>query len=330
MSTKAVLQDSVVVNVPSGLPYLVIRFPLLQSPSCGSDEAPSNYQLINSENILCSVDPSNVKNVQDESGNSYRELTYKNPPAGQITIQAKTGQIDIAANLSKPLPDVNLPISSNDMPSCVSKFLLPSRYVQSDSPDIQELAQNIVGNTKSESQAAKKISYWLRQNLQYGGSMMLKDTDALSVMHNKYSICCGWAHLFIALARASGIPARFVGGYVIAGSFTYPTSTDGLDRVTTFNTSLMHAWVELWYPNQGWVAYDPQSSAGFVDTHHIRLWTSIDGGSTLPLVTWESIGKSPDVTFTETENASDVTDQLDMHCIGRQGDRLAGPIMLSR
>jgi hypothetical protein len=129
MSTKAVLQDSVVVNVPSGLPYLVIRFPLLQSPSCGSDEAPSNYQLINSENILCSVDPSNVKNVQDESGNSYRELTYKNPPAGQITIQAKTGQIDIAANLSKPLPDVNLPISSNDMPSCDAQQILHLLWV---------------------------------------------------------------------------------------------------------------------------------------------------------------------------------------------------------
>jgi Transglutaminase-like superfamily len=330
MDTTAILSDNVIIRVPHGVPSLVIRFPVLKSDINSESVAASNTQVIDGEDIVCSISPTDTRVVEDSAGNPYKELTFTSPPSGDIKIQAKTGRIDLAADLNTPLPHIAMPLSTDSMPSSVVKYLDPSQYVQSDSPEIERAATDIVGNASTESDAAQRISYWLRQNISYGGYLRLNGTDAISVLHERTSICCGWAHLFIALARASGIPARFVDGYVIGGSFTYPTSEDGMDKVTTFNGSLMHAWVELWYPHQGWVAYDPQSSAGFVDTHHVRLWASVDGGSSLPLVSWQSFGSVKNVTFTETESASDVSDQSNLHCYGRQDDRHPGPIMLTR
>jgi transglutaminase-like putative cysteine protease len=62
-------------------------------------------------------------------------------------------------------------------------------------------------------------------------------------------VCQDFAHLFIAAARALGIPARYVSGYVYTG-----------DGEPVLGAS--HAWAEGWVPGIGWMGYDA--------THPIR------------------------------------------------------------
>ncbi|HAP00166.1 MAG TPA: hypothetical protein DCQ83_09005 [Fibrobacteres bacterium] len=54
--------------------------------------------------------------------------------------------------------------------------------------------------------------------------------------------CRDLAVLFMACCRQHGIPARFVSGYVEAGSG---------------QQQHMHAWIEAWQPETGWRGYDP-------------------------------------------------------------------------
>jgi transglutaminase-like putative cysteine protease len=74
-------------------------------------------------------------------------------------------------------------------------------------------------------------------------------------------VCQDFAHLWLGLCRALGIPARYVSGYI--------WNRD--DR----RAQASHAWGEAWVPGQGWLAYDPTNygpqSRGRAGEHHVRV-----------------------------------------------------------
>jgi transglutaminase-like putative cysteine protease len=70
------------------------------------------------------------------------------------------------------------------------------------------------------------------------------------------------AHVFIAAARAVGVPVRCVSGYFRAADGNAPLSAS-------------HAWVEAHVPRLGWVGFDPVN--GFcVTDRYIRLAIGLD------------------------------------------------------
>jgi len=69
-------------------------------------------------------------------------------------------------------------------------------------------------------------------------------TGVEEVLELRAGVCQDFAHLFIAAARAMGIAARYVSGYIhIPG-----------DGGITEGAS--HAWAEAWVPGAGWVGFD--------------------------------------------------------------------------
>lgn len=64
----------------------------------------------------------------------------------------------------------------------------------------------------------------------------------------------GWceqiASSLVVLARAEGIPARLVTGFV-------PGERDRLSGAFTVRARDAHAWAEVWFPGVGWVPFDP-------------------------------------------------------------------------
>jgi transglutaminase-like putative cysteine protease len=70
-------------------------------------------------------------------------------------------------------------------------------------------------------------------------------------------VCQDFAHLFIAVARAMGVPARYVSGYI---------HLPGERGATTAS----HAWAEAWVPGKGWVGYDATRPIR-TSENHVRL-----------------------------------------------------------
>lgn len=69
----------------------------------------------------------------------------------------------------------------------------------------------------------------------------------------------GLAHIYIAGARALGIPARYVSGY----------------RQHEGGESAPHGWAEAWVPDLGWVGFDP--SVGISpDEGYVRVAVGLD------------------------------------------------------
>jgi len=87
--------------------------------------------------------------------------------------------------------------------------------------------------------------------------------DALGTLGRHAGRPDGIARLFVAMLRASGVPARFVVG-------VYPQG----------DTLLTHAWVEVWNASaSGWLAVDPVNGHPIASTGLIRLAI---GGSSHP------------------------------------------------
>ena len=74
-------------------------------------------------------------------------------------------------------------------------------------------------------------------------------------------VCQDFAHVFIAAARCLGIPARYIGGYMMR--------TDGVAQ------GAGHAWAEAHVPGLGWVGFDAANGIAPTETH-IRVAVGLD------------------------------------------------------
>lgn len=128
--------------------------------------------------------------------------------------------------------------------------LLPSRGVQSDAPQIQELAKDLTSGKSTDREKAKAIYDYVAQNIRYDVKKYENDEfewddSALKTLELKSGVCQDYAYLTIALLRASDIEARFVEGR--AGGI-WPGR---------------HAWVEANIDGV-WLTMDPTWGAGYL------------------------------------------------------------------
>jgi transglutaminase-like putative cysteine protease len=123
-------------------------------------------------------------------------------------------------------------------------YLAPSTMIQSDNPEIVAVASEIIGEETNPYQKIKLIINYLDTNMISGGI----NEDAVSVIRTNQVLACGAAaHIFVALSRAAGVPARVVTGIagLREGTFNW--------RENNFGT---HMWVEFYLPNYGWIPAD--------------------------------------------------------------------------
>ena len=143
------------------------------------------------------------------------------------------------------------PVNHNDLPSDIkNQYLKPETSIQSDAPEIMAKANNLVQGAKLQAEAVENILAWVRAHITY--DFDAPGNDALSVFLNRRAICDGFSRLSVALLRAAGIPSRYALG--CATPLGYITGEGGG----------WHAWVEVYYPDVGWISMEPQTSANFI------------------------------------------------------------------
>ena len=125
--------------------------------------------------------------------------------------------------------------------------ILPSRGIESDSPQIIELANSLTKGKTSELEKSKAIYDFVTKNISYDVDKFQNDDfnwddSALKTLNSQTGVCQDYAYLTIALLRASNIDARFVEGY----------------------TTDRHAWVEAKVDNR-WLTMDPTWGAGYLN-----------------------------------------------------------------
>lgn len=128
--------------------------------------------------------------------------------------------------------------------------LRAEQFLEVGHPEIVELAERLAGDSRQPHTVARRISRWVHDSI--AKEVMIGIPSALHVLHTRRGDCNEHSQLFVALARAAGLPARVSSGLVyVDGKFYY------------------HAWAEVML--HGWVAVDPTFDQFPADAAHVRF-----------------------------------------------------------
>ena len=119
-------------------------------------------------------------------------------------------------------------------------------------------AQRLRAGARTPYGAVVAIETWLRETGGFNYDETPPPTEGLPALahfaaEGKRGYCQHFAGAMALMLRFLGIPAR------VAAGFTSGKREDGGWTVTDHNA---HAWVEVWFPEYGWLAFDPTPGRG--------------------------------------------------------------------
>ncbi|GAC1517484.1 MAG: hypothetical protein NVS1B4_17890 [Gemmatimonadaceae bacterium] len=156
-----------------------------------------------------------------------------------LTVVREKGA-DLAASYT--LPDG----ARGRFPALVS----PEPLIQSEDLRIVGMAARIIGHRTDPRVAAERLTRWVHDSVEK--RITAGVPSAVQVLQSRRGDCNEHTHLFVALARSAGIPARVAAGLAyVNGKFYY------------------HAWPEVYLSD--WVAVDPTFGQFPADAAHLRF-----------------------------------------------------------
>jgi hypothetical protein len=209
---------------------------------------------------LRSLDPAPSHIKLDPDGNWL--AVYNLKPRERVDIVA-VGDVQIfSSERSFPKPTQET----------LQKNLAPTDYWQSDDTEIKALAAKL--------KTPRAIYDYVSNNLKYSYERVTPNVERLgakgALLSPNNAICMEYTDLFIAIARAAGIPAREVNGY----AYTENPDIQPLSLVA----DVLHSWPEYWDSERGaWIPIDPTwaSTTGginFFDKLDLRHFTFVIHG----------------------------------------------------
>jgi transglutaminase-like putative cysteine protease len=123
------------------------------------------------------------------------------------------------------------------------------------STKVSDLAAEITSEYDNPFDKTTAITGYLRENLEYSDSISLapRNADPLEWMLFEYkkAYCVYYSSAEIMMLRSIGIPARLAVGFAQG-------ERDGDSYIVHRNDA--HAWPEVYFPNVGWVEFEPTGS----------------------------------------------------------------------
>jgi protein-glutamine gamma-glutamyltransferase len=158
------------------------------------------------------------------------------------------------SNIAEPAASDLRTAGSTYPPAVLATFLRLPRALDIRIP---QLAREVTGSADNNYDRARALETYLRTHFSY--SLHLSRTvphDPLAnfLFERKQGHCEYFASSMAVMLRSLGIPSRVVNGFR-TGEFNDVTSQ------YVVRASNAHSWVEAYFPNYGWVAFDPTPGA---------------------------------------------------------------------
>ena len=149
-----------------------------------------------------------------------------------------------------------------------------------DAPKLRELVgvlHAVPGTSLGE--LALRMLHLISEKFEYRKGITTAASPITDALDSGAGVCQDFTHLMIGLARALGIPARYVSGFI------HPEA----ERYRGFTQT--HAWCELLFPSAGWVGFDPTNNCA-VGPHFVKVAVGRDYRDVPPNKgRWQSSGK---------------------------------------
>lgn len=196
-----------------------------------------------------------------------------------------------------------------------SRYLQPETKIESDHPLIVGYARDVVKDETNPYVMAQKLFADINLFMTYRNNPDDAWKGALNAILTGKGNCEDYTDLFVAAARAVGIPARWKTGYLyLPKEYNSPPyiQEDG-----SLDISLMrHTWPEIYLPDVGWMVLDPTytytiksgkkeektvdwSKFGKIESSSRHIFFSYGNHDEKYGIEYKSSGPKPDVKFSE-------------------------------
>lgn len=199
----------------------------------------TNYQKI----IIDKINPSPLNVIIDKDGNWLAKYLLR--PSQSIDIKV-LGKAKVFLTPTQEYLD----------PLLAKEYTKQNQYWEAENVKIKELAKELKTPYAIYQYVSKTLSYDFSRV--ESNSPRLGAVGALNNLNS--AVCLEFTDLFIAIARAAGIPAREVNG------FAY--SSNKFQRPLSFVKDILHAWPEYYdFDKKTWIMVDPTwaNTTGGVD-----------------------------------------------------------------
>ncbi|MEC8051144.1 MAG: transglutaminase-like domain-containing protein [Myxococcota bacterium] len=177
------------------------------------------------------------------------------PPttARQKVETAENGRVRVTLTRDPSLPKHPFPLDAKFTKGAPEDTLKATPYLQSDAPELVEIARRVVAPAKDVAGAVQRLNEFVYQHVR--DAYVPAFSNALEALKTGRGDCTEHSALFVAMARAVGLPAR------VAVGVGYWRPGDGLG---------WHAWAEV-YVDGRWYATDPTWGQTIADATHLQL-----------------------------------------------------------
>ena len=209
---------------------------------------------------LTTTPATRVMMYQDQGGNVVHHFDIP----GRHAALTVTAEAMVECNPPAPLPHRLGPHAWSDLDLMVKggefwEWLSPSDFARP-TPLLEAFAEQLrLQRGNDPLVALRGLMGEMYTRFAYNQRSTRVDSPVDDALEARAGVCQDFAHIFIALARSLGVPARYVSGYLF--------NDGGTDRSIDGAT---HAWVEILLPDVGWVGLDPTNNL-LATERHIRV-----------------------------------------------------------
>ncbi len=136
--------------------------------------------------------------------------------------------------------------------------------------EVMALTRDMITADTTPFAAAVKMSAFVFENFEYKKGVTSVETQVDEILKLKAGVCQDFAHVLLVMLRLSGIPARYVSGYIC------PNKNGMRGEGAT------HAWIEAFIPGFGWAGIDPTNNV-WATNHHVKLAVGKDFNDCSPV-----------------------------------------------
>ena len=251
--------------------------------------APPNYasitysQKLNSYSLVFDPIAHSQRTFVNEDGNKVIEASWSTPQKSVTAV--------VKMNLTNQVLFNHIQSTAAFPPSGISRelesYLQPTDTIQSGNLAMIQKSAELAKGSQSQIEAVTRILGFVVDHMRY--KLYPEHYDALYSLRTGLGNCQNFSHLSAALLRAAGIPARVVTGITLSTPFKVKAKY-GYDSLRWAEGR--HAWLEIFYPDLGWVQYDAQQTHHFVSNRFIRLEVGrdTDAAGEDGMVKWTYVG----------------------------------------
>ncbi len=211
-----------------------------------------------------------------DSNQEIKDLSFDgNYSNFTISQEPKSRALYLFTEWSEPVKDRSLTVSfhakarerkvaafvenNSPIPASVKQFVQAEFWIPSKDRKVAALAKEITKGKKGILQKARAVYDWTVENTRRDPNVPGCGVGKVeATLASRSGKCADISSVFVALARAAGVPAREVFGLRLGR----PGETDVTDG--------HHCWAEFYLPGTGWVPVDP------ADVRKIMLEKNLD------------------------------------------------------